>query len=259
MIIYFTGTGNSRYLAMALSSLLEDECVDSKDYLKKEIPGDFTSEKPYIFVFPTYAWKMPYVFEKFIRDSKFEGNKQTYFVMNYGGDNGNAEFYTKKLCEDKGFKNMGLAHLKMPDNYVALYPVTQEEEISKKIAEANTFVYDIVEMIKNQKEVPSKKINIFDKLKSGKINSLFFKLFVKTKKFYVTNECISCGICVNGCALNNISLKDGKPVWGDKCTHCMACISACPKNVIGYGNATKNRKPYYLSKERAKKFVEELK
>lgn len=43
MIIYFTGTGNSRYLSMVLSELLDDEAVDSSAYMKKGAVGDFYS------------------------------------------------------------------------------------------------------------------------------------------------------------------------------------------------------------------------
>ena len=31
------------------------------------------------------------------------------------------------------------------------------------------------------------------------------------------------------------SLQNGKPVWGQDCTHCMACICYCPAEAIEYG------------------------
>ncbi|MBS5951111.1 MAG: EFR1 family ferrodoxin, partial [Clostridium sp.] len=55
-----------------------------------------------------------------------------------------------------------------------------------------------------------------------------------------------CGKCVKLCPLNNIELVKGKPKWGEKCTHCMACISRCPKEAIEYKNKTKGRNRYYL-------------
>lgn len=65
-----------------------------------------------------------------------------------------------------------------------------------------------------------------------------------SKKFYATNKCISCGKCENVCPLKNIHLKEGKPIWGNNCTHCMACICSCPKAAIEYGKHTKNRERY---------------
>jgi len=40
---------------------------------------------------------------------------------------------------------------------------------------------------------------------------------------------------VKECPLNNIHLKENKPVWDKECTHCMACICKCPTEAIEYG------------------------
>ena len=65
MILYFTGTGNSEYLALALKDALADVCVDARVGMRSGEAGRFDSEKPYVFVFPTYAWRMPQVFSSF--------------------------------------------------------------------------------------------------------------------------------------------------------------------------------------------------
>lgn len=54
MVIYFTGTGNSRFLANLISKELSDEVVDATDYIKNRAYPEFQSEKPYVFVTPTY-------------------------------------------------------------------------------------------------------------------------------------------------------------------------------------------------------------
>lgn len=41
------------------------------------------------------------------------------------------------------------------------------------------------------------------------------------------------------------SLQNGKPVWGQDCTHCMACICYCPAEAIEYGKMSLG-KPRYL-------------
>ena len=91
-----------------------------------------------------------------------------------------------------------------------------------------------------------------DKLKSGPINALYYKFLVKAKAFYTTDACSGCGKCEKACVLNNITIKDGKPIWGNKCTHCMACICGCPTAAIEYGKKSQG-KPRY----QCKKFEEE--
>ncbi|WP_408610337.1 EFR1 family ferrodoxin [Lacrimispora sphenoides] len=52
---------------------------------------------------------------------------------------------------------------------------------------------------------------------------------------------LSCGKCAELCPLNNIILTDGKPVWGNHCTHCMACLHRCPTEAIEYKKKTQGK------------------
>ncbi|WP_411680061.1 EFR1 family ferrodoxin [Clostridium thailandense] len=71
---------------------------------------------------------------------------------------------------------------------------------------------------------------------------------VSAKGFYATDDCTSCGKCAKLCPLNNIEIAEGKPHWGQSCTHCMACICGCPSEAIEYKNKSKG-KPRYYNKE----------
>ncbi len=47
------------------------------------------------------------------------------------------------------------------------------------------------------------------------------------------NTCISCGLCVDACPQEAMSLVDGKAVIDlDKCTACGQCVSVCPVSAI---------------------------
>ena len=59
------------------------------------------------------------------------------------------------------------------------------------------------------------------------------------------DKCSGCGLCVQLCPLNNITLKNGKPVWGGGCTHCMACICSCPARAIEYGRKSRGKPRYF--------------
>lgn len=62
------------------------------------------------------------------------------------------------------------------------------------------------------------------------------------------NTCIGCGQCVKRCPMNNISIKDNKPVWKSCCTHCMACICYCPLEAIEYGKKSVGKPRYQFEK-----------
>ena len=48
MIVYFTGTGNSRYCAQMLADKLDDEIVDAFHFIRNGIPAELISGKPWI-------------------------------------------------------------------------------------------------------------------------------------------------------------------------------------------------------------------
>ncbi|MBQ5754626.1 MAG: flavodoxin family protein, partial [Oscillospiraceae bacterium] len=90
MIVYYSGTGNSRHCAKVLAAALGDEAVDVFHYIKDGIRAELITGKPWVFVSPTYAWQLPRIVVKFLRSSVFEGSKEAYFVMTCGDRIGNA-------------------------------------------------------------------------------------------------------------------------------------------------------------------------
>jgi len=53
-------------------------------------------------------------------------------------------------------------------------------------------------------------------------------------------KCVGCGICVNICPVNAISIEDGKAsIDQEKCIHCGKCLNICPTNAIEHGHGNK--------------------
>ncbi len=249
MILYFTGTGNSRYLAQKLAKLLNDTVVDVAESIKAGEHPTFVSEKPYIFVSPVYAWRLPRLFGQWIRTCRFEGNKKAYFLLNCGSEIGAAGKYIEPLCADMNFTCMGTAEIVMPENYIVMFSAPAPEEDAGILAKAAAKTAELAVLIATEAPLDRKKLTPLDHLMSGIVNSCFYTFTIGAKKFYATDACISCGRCADNCMLNNITFIDGKPVWGRDCTHCMACICKCPTEAIEYGKHTKGLRRYVCPKE----------
>ncbi|PKM73756.1 MAG: flavodoxin [Firmicutes bacterium HGW-Firmicutes-16] len=248
MIVYFSGTGNSRYVAEALAIRLGEKLVNAKEYIKEHRTAELSSENSYIFVAPTYSWRIPRIFSDFIEIGKFGGSSSAYFVMTCGDDIGSAGVYLNELCTRKGFTYKGVMAVVMPENYVALFNVTEKAEAEQMISAADRRIKQISGFISSGNDFPAEKLSFLASLKSRTINPIFYKHFVKSKGFRVTDKCISCGRCEELCPLNNIRLVDGMPVYGENCTHCMACICGCPTEAIEYKKRTVGKLRYYNSK-----------
>lgn len=246
MVIYFTGTGNSRFLARNLAAALEDELVSAPELIKEGKAGDFKSEKPWVFVCPTYGWQIPRTFRRFIEESRFEGAKAAYFVMDCGSETGNAQKGIEELCTAKGFEFKGMAEIKMPENYIAVFSAPDEKTAEKLLRIGERKVLRAAELIKDGKELKTKKAGPLGSFLSGPVNWGFYKFIIGDRKFYVTDKCISCGKCAENCMVNNITIENGRPVWQGNCIHCMACICRCPVQAIEYGKHSVGLRRYYL-------------
>lgn len=244
MILYFSGTGNSRYCAQALAHHLNDNLDNSVPHMKSGRLLEFSSDSPWIFVAPTYAWQLPRIFVDFLRKTRFHGSKDAYFVMTCGSEVGNAEESNHQLCKEIGLIYRGTLQVEMPENYIALFDVPSEEKCHMMLHNAGILLEGAADLIRADEDFPQKKQSLVDKLKSGAVNRGFYQYYVKADKFYATAQCVGCGKCEKLCPLNNIKLQKHLPVWGKHCTHCMACICSCPVGAIEYGKTSRGKRRY---------------
>lgn len=244
MVFYFTGTGNSRYCAHQIAAQLGDTCQDAFPFIRNGIAPELSSPTPWIFVAPTYSWQLPRVFADLIRSSRFSGSQEAYFVMTCGSDIGKAAAGNQRLCQEKGLHYRGTLPVVMPENYIALFSAPEPEEAKQILAAARPVLEQGTACIREGKDFLPVKTGVLDGLKSGLVNRLFYRFYVKAGPFTVSDACISCGKCAALCPLGNIRLESGKPVWGKRCTHCMACICLCPAHAIEYGKISRGKPRY---------------
>ncbi|MDS0525279.1 EFR1 family ferrodoxin [Clostridium sp. SHJSY1] len=248
MVLYFTGTGNSKYAANIIAQYLDDKLVSLNEVIKNNKQKVFNSEKPFVIVSPIYAWRLPHVIEKFLKEAEFNGNKNIYFVATMGKNTGNANEYCRKICIKKGINYMGFRGVVMPDNYLIMSDIKDRKTIDKVIEMAEPKFYEIGKRIRSGEKLEKNDFTVMPTLSSSLINTCFYSLFVNSRKFYITDNCVSCGKCAKVCPVNNITLKAGVPNFSDNCIHCMACIQHCPKRAIEVKGKTEKRGRYLCPK-----------
>lgn len=249
MIFYFTGTGNSGYVASEIAKANDDRIVSISKLINEKENLEFTLKEDEIigFIFPIYAWGPPKMVIDFIRKVKFNNYKNNYIfsIATCGANIGNAIGIIEKEFNKKNMKlNSGFS-LVMPNNYMIAGDVDSKDIERKKLEEAKIEIDKINEIIRERKN------NIFQlekgfapRLLSNIINPLFNKFGINVNKFYSTDDCISCGLCEKVCNSNIITLVEGKPKWEGKCCQCLACINYCPKKAIQYGKGSINKGRY---------------
>lgn len=252
MVIYFSATGNTEYIAKEIAKQLDDECINLLDRVKNEDYSELASDKPFVICAPVYVCEMPRFMSKYLKKQTFTGSREVYFIFTSGGYCGISGQLAKRIFKKKKMRYRGHAEFKMPRNYVAndAYPMLETKEIEDRIIKAKEMIDGVAENIKTGKKLTARHIFLAETIITVPFNPVWCKLKLTAKDFYSTEGCISCGKCVKLCPLNNIELKSGKPEWGNNCTHCMACIGNCPTRAIEYGNITQNKEQYNFGKYR---------
>ncbi len=246
MILYFSGTGNSRYAAQRMADALGEPLLCLNDRIKAGDTAPIETGARLILVTPTYAWRIPRIVENWLLRTELVGARQAWFVMTCGSEIGSAAKYNRALCQARGIGYMGTAQLVMPENYIAMFNAPQPEEARQIVARAQPDIDRAIAAVRDGNAFPPPRDNLYDRLMSGPVNPIFYACIVKAKVFTVRDACTGCGQCARRCPTNSITIRDGRPVWGQGCTHCMACICYCPAEAIEYGKKSLGKPRYHF-------------
>jgi ferredoxin len=244
MIVYFTGTGNSRFVAEKLAEKTGDALTDAASYIREGKRAEFTEPGTYVFIAPVYVSAPALPFLDFIRASGFPDNVRAYFIMCCTSYMGASPAYCQKIAREKGFSYLGTAMVCMPQNYLLYFRTYGDDVNLEKVREALPAIEKLAELIRAGRELPVTEPSHWDLFSTKMVLKPYYKFFMKADAFHATDACIGCGSCARICPLGNITLKEGRPVWGKKCIHCVGCINLCPKQAIEFGKRTVGKLRY---------------
>ena len=243
MIFYFTGTGNSKFIAEKIAAQIGERVFDISDCMRKEqFAFSLEREERLGFVVPVYYFGLPIIVADFLKKLDLSANHShyTYAILNCGGTTGNAERQIPKA-----YKPDAVFGLVTVDNYVPMYKVVSDAEIKERLDKAEQAMEGIAERIQNR------ETGVFNPVE-GSMAGLFtllayplYKLGRKTHKFSANENCTCCGLCEKICPRRIISYENNKPVWkAGRCEQCLGCLHRCPASAINYGKKTAGRGRY---------------
>ena len=243
MILFYSATGNSRYVAKRLGERLGETPVDLLDRLKNHDYSELHSETPWVICCPTHAWQIPHILRDWIERTPLTGSRDIYFVLTRGGSTRVPGYAARVLSEKTGMNYKGLVAILMPENYVAMFPVPEEDAAREIVKDALPAIDSAADTIQRGESF-AEKITAPEIWLNKLINYSFYTYLMSDKPFCVSDKCVSCGLCAEKCPVSDISIENGKPVWHGNCMHCMACICNCPAGAIEYGRRSIGKPRY---------------
>lgn len=254
MIICFSGTGNSRLVAHELQRHIGGEIVELSGELLLKPGSRVFSVAPgedVLWVFPIYSWGLPPVLSAFIIRSKFLGAEHArhFMVCTCGDDVGRADDQWRTLVGKRGWSPCTAFSVQMPNTYVCMkgFDVDSPEVERDKLERMPEVVAAIAERIRNGgRRIESHVVRgSWAWAKTAIVYPLFKRFCMSPGPFRATEACTGCGMCSRKCPMENISMSEGRPVWGGNCAMCLRCYHQCPANAVQYGKETTEKGQYH--------------
>ena len=193
MILYFSGTGNSKYVAQRMAEALNQSLLSMNDRIRSHDTSPVETDERLVIVTPTYAWRIPRLVRDWLLETEFPGAAQAWFIMTCGSEIGHAGRYNRSLCQTKGLTDMGTAQIVMPENYIAMFDAPQAEEARRIVAKAQPDIDRSIAAVREGRPFPPPHDRLYDRFMSGPVNPIFYACFVKSSVFTVSEACTGCG------------------------------------------------------------------
>ena len=230
IILYFTGTGNSLYIARQLAD--ENTEILSIPQMMKQGRHDFAADEIGI-VYPIYGHMPPNMVRNFIKQSWLLAGYK-FAVLTFGMLDFNAAEIWDNISRQSGTTFDYINTIVMVDNWLPDFNMADQIKMDKHIPEQLAKVKDDLGQQKKWVKPAT------DAARRAHEGFMYFSrldpdigfLMRSEKYFQVTDACIGCGICTEVCPRGNYKLtSEGVKGEGD-CDFCFSCIHNCPQHAI---------------------------
>ena len=128
MVFYFTGTGNSLYIAKQI----ENDPISIPQAIHRG-NQEYSADSIGI-VAPVYGHEVPSMVKEFLKNAVFHTD-YFYMILTYGNRHGGAAELAKKLCDECGITIHYINVIVMVDNWLPSFDMDEQKKLDKHIEE----------------------------------------------------------------------------------------------------------------------------
>jgi NAD-dependent dihydropyrimidine dehydrogenase PreA subunit len=240
ILFYFSGTGNSRFIAERFASTMRSRCGHEWEVHSIEeeldVPRLMESRPAVGFCYPIYGSSVPRVMREFVLRHKthLAGKKLVIFCTQliFSGDGARA---LTELFRDIPCEVVLAEHFPMPNNVcnLSILRIRNGNEISGKLRRASLRLTAACRALCDG-ETRRRGFTPLSHLLGLIQRPAFLKMekSAADKIFIDGRTCTLCGLCVKECPTKNLFRDGSKIAAKGVCTLCYRCINHCPQKAI---------------------------
>ena len=234
-IVFFSGTGGTRRVAESLKTAFQNRQIDVSSIELNSIQKEMTKADLLVVLFPVYACNAPLPINEWIADAPFGNGMPTVVISASGGGDVTPNTACRVACikklKSKGYDVIYEKMLTTPSNWITPSEDSAVMLLLHALPVNSQKIVDDVLAGKNNKTKPKALDRFLSKI--AVIERKGAKRFGRNIK--ISDSCTGCSLCSKKCPRANITMKDGKPVFGDRCVICLKCIYGCPQKALQAG------------------------
>ncbi len=245
-IYYFSGTGNSMFVAKELAGRIPgSRLIPIAGFADKEPVR--THCESVGFVFPVHALTIPVIVKRFVQRADFSSAKYVFAVATRMGSIFRGFEKMDRLLKKSGRRLDAHFVLNMGNNEArhAGYAVPTGDEIAKIEKEVLEKLSEIADVIRKKRGVREQDTGVTESFGKNRGSRFILEKTVLAgmalseyiggvQYFYADDACTGCGVCGRVCLSGKIKIEGKKPVWQKNvfCHMCFACLNYCPARAV---------------------------
>ena len=244
LTIYFSATGNTKFIAELFSRNIGAKCFSIED--NADFINEIKAHDTIAVCYPIYGSRVPLILREFVARymNAFEGKKLAIFVTQLAGSGDGARVFCD-LFSPGHVEVIYAEHFFMPNNVCnfALLWKTSDWSTRIRLKMAEKKMNRVCQNI-NSGVIKKRGFSLLSRL-MGKIQgipwqgdsknphaspgTMEYKAMHSVK---IDASCTVCGICVTRCPMKNLEPQNDIIGHKNNCTICYRCINLCPHKAI---------------------------
>lgn len=260
LTIYFSATGNTKFIAELFSRKMDTNCLSIEDDVN--FTDEIKANDIIAFCYPIYGSRVPRIMREFVAKymNELTGKKLIIFVtqMMFSGDG--ARVFTDMFW-DEAIEVIYAEHFSMPNN-ICNFPLLRkpsQRKIARYLSKAEIKMERVCQHIKdgvivkrgfsrfsqligNIQGKPWQGNSIEDYGNHNKVGFNGNKSSQKSNKntveqrakngVKVSKDCTVCNLCISLCPMRNLDNDNNEIKQNGNCIICYRCVNKCPHKAI---------------------------